>query len=120
MRALAGSETIRNYRSIFSRISQFIHTIPTFVSDLEKLFKDTINCPDEKAMKASHFSIPNGAFYLCYDKILLLFSRPISDKDTYAVREFFHYSSLAEKPFDQWEIAIHWRPFQILMIVTLI
>ena len=25
--------------SIYSRISQFIHTIPTFVSDLEKLFK---------------------------------------------------------------------------------
>ena len=32
------------------------------------------------------------------------------DKDTSAVREMFQYSSLAEKPFDQWEIATHWRP----------
>ena len=32
------------------------------------------------------------------------------DKDTSAVREMFQYSSLAEKPFDQWEIATLWRP----------
>ena len=25
----------------------------------------------------------------------------------------FQYSSLAEKPLDQWEIATHWRAFQI-------
>ena len=35
------------------------------------------------------------------------------DKDTYALREMFQYSSLAEKPLDQWEIATHWRAFQI-------
>ena len=44
---------------------------------------------------------------------LLLFSRSMRDKDTSAVREMFQYSSLAEKPFDQWEIATHWRAFQI-------
>ena len=32
------------------------------------------------------------------------------DKDTSALREMFQYSSLAEKPFDQWEIVTHWRP----------
>ena len=35
------------------------------------------------------------------------------EKDTYALREMFHYSSLAEKPLNQWEIAKHWRAFQI-------
>ena len=35
------------------------------------------------------------------------------DNDIYALREMFQYSSLAEKPLDQWEIATHWRAFQI-------
>ena len=35
------------------------------------------------------------------------------DKDTSALREMYQYSSLAEKPIDQWEIATHWRYFQI-------
>ena len=35
------------------------------------------------------------------------------DKDRSALREMFQYSSLAEKPLDQWEIATHRRPFQI-------
>ena len=35
------------------------------------------------------------------------------DKDTSAKREMFQYSSLAEKPLDQWEIATYWRAFQI-------
>ena len=34
-------------------------------------------------------------------------------KDTYALRETFQYSSLAEKPLDQWEIATHGKAFQI-------
>ena len=29
------------------------------------------------------------------------------DKDTYALREIFQYSSLAEKPLDQWEISFN-------------
>ena len=37
----------------------------------------------------------------------LLFSPPMRDKITYALREMFQYSSLAEKPLDQWEIATH-------------
>ena len=40
---------------------------------------------------------------------LLLFSRSMRDKDTSALREMFQYSSLTEKPFDQWEVATHWR-----------
>ena len=44
-----------------------------------------------------------------YDRTLLLFSRPMRDKDTSALREMFQYSSLAEKPLDQWEIATDWR-----------
>ena len=32
------------------------------------------------------------------------------DKDTSALRGIFQYSSLAEKPFNQWEITTHWRP----------
>ena len=35
------------------------------------------------------------------------------DKDTSALREMFQYSSLAKKPLGQWEIATHWRYFQI-------
>ena len=35
------------------------------------------------------------------------------DKDTSAVRDMFQYSSLAEKPFNQKEIATHRRAFQI-------
>ena len=31
------------------------------------------------------------------------------DKDTSALRDMYQYSSLAEKPFDQWEIATHKR-----------
>ena len=53
----------------------------------------------------------SSAFYLYYDRTLLLFSRPMRDKDTSALREIFQYSSLAEKPFDQWEIVTHRRPF---------
>ena len=37
----------------------------------------------------------------------------MGDKDTSALREMFQYSPLAEKPFDQWEIATHWRALQI-------
>ena len=48
-----------------------------------------------------------------FNRTLLLFSRPMRDKDTSALREMFQYSSLAKKPFDQWEIATHWRAFQI-------
>ena len=56
---------------------------------------------------------PNSAFYLHYDRTLLLFSPPMRDKDTSALREIFQYSSLVEKPFDQWKIGTHWRAFQI-------
>ena len=48
-----------------------------------------------------------------YDRTLLLFSRPMRDNDTSALREMFQYSSLAEKPPDQWEIVTHRRAFQI-------
>ena len=36
------------------------------------------------------------------------------DKDTFALREMFQYFSLAEKPFDHWEIITLWRAFQII------
>ena len=42
-----------------------------------------------KAVKLSHFSQTNSAFYLYYDRTLLLFSRPMRDKDTSALREMF-------------------------------
>ena len=64
-------------------------------------------------MKISQFNQRNSAFYPYYDRTLLLFSRPIRDKDTSDLREMFQYSSLAEKSFNQWEIATHWRAFQI-------
>ena len=38
-------------------------------------------------------SKPNSAFHLYYDRTLLLFSRPMRDKDTSALREMFQYSS---------------------------
>ena len=44
---------------------------------------------------------------------MLLLTRPMRDKDTSALREMFQYSSLAEKPLDQWEIATNWGAFQI-------
>ena len=56
---------------------------------------------------------PNRVFYLYHDRTLLLFFRPMRNKDTSALREIFQYSSLAEKPLDQWKIATHWRAFQI-------
>ena len=37
---------------------------------------------------------PNSAFYLYYDKALLLFSRPMRVKDTSALREIFQHYSL--------------------------
>ena len=46
-----------------------------------------------------------------YDGTLLLFSRPMRDKDTSALREMFQYSSLVNKLLDQCEIATHWRAF---------
>ena len=49
----------------------------------------------------------NKSFQPYFDRTLLLFSPPMRDKDTYALREMFQYSSLAEKPLDQWEIATH-------------
>ena len=67
----------------------------------------------QKRWKEVILNKPNSAFYLYQDRTLLLFSRPMRDKDTSALREMFQYSSLAEKPFDQWEIATHWRAFQI-------
>ena len=48
-----------------------------------------------------------------YDRTLLLFSRPMRDKDTSALRDMFQYSSLVKKSLNQWEIATHWRPFKI-------
>ena len=39
----------------------------------------------KKMMKISHLNQTNSAFYLCYDRTLLLFSRPIIDKDTSAL-----------------------------------
>ena len=74
----------------------------------------------KKRWKQVILTKPNSAFYLYYDRTLLLFSRPMRYKGTSALREIFQYSSLAEKPFDQWEIATHWRAFQIQDIVTLI
>ena len=51
---------------------------------------------------------PNSAFCPYYDRTLLLFSPSMRDKDTYALREMFQYSSaLAEKPYDQRQIATH-------------
>ena len=63
--------------------------------------KDTSNCL-EKVKKMSHL---NQTKYLNYDRTLFHSSRPMRDKDTSALREMFQYSSLAEKPLDQWEIA---------------
>ena len=37
------------------------------------------------------------------DKPLLLFPRAMKNKDTYPLKEMFHYSSLVKKPLDQWE-----------------
>ena len=61
----------------------------------------------------SNFLEKAMSFLPYYDGTMLLFSPPMRDKDTYALREMFQYSSLAEKPLDQWEIATHWRAFQI-------
>ena len=38
------------------------------------------------------FEPNHSAFYLYYDRTLLLFSRPMRDKDTSALREMFQYS----------------------------
>ena len=70
--------------------------------------EDTSNFP--KWCKEVNLTKPNSAFHPYYHRNLLLFSRPMRDKDTSALREKFQYSSLAEKPFNQWEIATHWRP----------
>ena len=37
------------------------------------------------------------------DKIRSLFPRAMKDKDTYLLKERFHYSSLVRKPLHQWE-----------------
>ena len=66
---------------------------------------------EKKPIKISHFN---------RTRTLLLFSLPMRDKDTSALRKIFQCSSLAKKPFHQWEIATHWRAFQIQNIVTLI
>ena len=59
-----------------------------------------------KVMESNSFKCGlNSAVYLYYDRTLFLFTRPMRDKDTSALREMFQYSSLAEKPLDQWEIA---------------
>ena len=63
----------------------------------------------KKRWKKVIITKPNNDFYLYYDRTLLLFSRPMRDKDTYAFREMFQYISLAEKPLDQWEITRHWK-----------
>ena len=55
--------------------------------------KDTSNCL-EKVMKISHLNQTNSAFYLYYDRTLLLFSRPMRVKDTSALREMFQHNSL--------------------------
>ena len=52
---------------------------------------------------------PISAFYLYYDRTLLLFSRPMRDKDTSAFREMFQYSPWL------WPSS---RPNQILLILT--
>ena len=51
---------------------------------------------------------PISAFYLYYDRSLLLFSRPMRDEDTSAFREIFQYSSWL------WPSS---RPNQILLIL---
>ena len=68
--------------------------------------KDTINCLG-KAVKKVILTKTNSAFYLYYDRALLLFSRPMIVKDTSVLWEMFQYSSLAEEPFGQWEFATH-------------
>ena len=40
---------------------------------------------------------------------MLLFSRPMSNKDISAFREMFQYSSLVKKPLDQCKIVTHWK-----------
>ena len=47
--------------------------------------KDTSNCPEKSEENKSFQPHDFSAFYLCYDRTLLLFSRPIIDKDTSAL-----------------------------------
>ena len=68
-------------------------------TDMWEDAKDNINCP-EKVMKSNHFNH-------IFDKTLLLFSRPMRNKDTSALREMFQYSSLDLLPLYQYKIATH-------------
>ena len=72
--------------------------------------EDTSNFP--KWCKEVNLTKPNSAFHPYYHRNLLLFSQPMRDKDTSALREIFQYSSLVKKPLDQCEIATHWTAFQ--------
>ena len=93
-------QSVRN-----NQLGQYYHLVR--VTHVMALCKDTINCT-EKAMKTQVIlTKPNNAFYLYYDRSLLLFSRPMRNKDTSALREMFKYSSLVKKPIDQCEIATH-------------
>ena len=62
----------------------------------------------KKWWKESTKTKPISAFYLYYDRSLLLFSRPMRDEDTSAFREMFQYSSWL------WPSS---RPNQILLIL---
>ena len=95
-----------------------------FIQDLESLFhhpsaSGNLIC-SFKLWVSAHFCLRYCALTVTHTFgffpllcSLLLFSRSMRDKDTSALREMFQYSSLTEKPFDQWEIATHLRAFQI-------
>ena len=78
-----------------------------------KLSQQTVQLDPSPAQLQGHHQLSgksdeNKSFnHVFYDRTLLLFSRPMRDKDTSALKEMFQYSSLAEKPFDRWEIATH-------------
>ena len=64
--------------------------------------EDTSNFP--KWCKEVNLTKPNSAFHPYYHRNLLLFSRPMRDKDTSALREIFQYLSLVKRLLDRWGI----------------